>query len=93
MNWTSLPEASLIFNDRRKNRQKKIVEKFVEKIVEKNRRHKIVEKLESMLWSQFSPIFAIFSAKNLAFFSKTNVMIKFLQKLAVVWAKKRQYFR
>jgi hypothetical protein len=28
-----------------------------------------------------------FSAKQLAFFSKTNVMIKFLQKLAVVWAK------
>jgi hypothetical protein len=28
--------------------------------------------------------FCQFSAKKLAFFSKTNVMIKFLQKLAVV---------
>jgi hypothetical protein len=45
-----------------------------------------------MLWSQFSPIFAIFSAKNLAFFSKTNVMIKFLQKLAVLWAKNANIF-
>jgi hypothetical protein len=30
--------------------------------------------------------FCQFSAKNLAFFSKTKVVIKFLQKLAVVWA-------
>jgi hypothetical protein len=30
-----------------------------------------------------------FSAK---IFSKTNVMSKLLQKLEVVWAKKRQYF-
>jgi hypothetical protein len=29
-----------------------------------------------MLWSQFSAIFAKFSAKKLAFLSKTNVMIK-----------------
>jgi hypothetical protein len=28
--------------------------------------------------------FCLFSAKKLAFFSKTNVMIKFVQKLAVV---------
>jgi hypothetical protein len=87
----------------------------------------------SMLWSQFSAIFAIFGekfgvflkhqcsdqiyakgyifgrffyniiwgrcydhnflrflpflVKNLAFFLNTNVMIKFLQKLAIVWAK------
>jgi hypothetical protein len=37
--------------------------------------------------------FRQFSAKKLAFFSKINVMIKFLQKLAVVRAKKRQFFR
>jgi hypothetical protein len=28
----------------------------------------------------------------LAFFSKTNVMMIYFQKLAVFWAKKRQYF-
>jgi hypothetical protein len=37
----------------------------------------------SMLWSQFCPIFG----EKIAFFSKTNVMIKNLQKLAVVRAK------
>jgi hypothetical protein len=30
--------------------------------------------------------------EKLAFFSKNNIMIKFLQEQAVVW-KKRQYFR
>jgi hypothetical protein len=30
---------------------------------------------------------SIFGGKKLALFSKTNVMIKFLQKLAVVFAK------
>jgi hypothetical protein len=36
-----------------------------------------------MIFCDFRP----FSAKQLAFFSKTNVMITFLQKLAVVWEK------
>jgi hypothetical protein len=36
--------------------------------------------------------FRQFSATKLAFFSKTNVMIKFLQKLAVVWAKNTNIF-
>jgi hypothetical protein len=34
-----------------------------------------------------------FSAKKLAFFSKPNVMIQFLLKLAVVWAKNANIFR
>jgi hypothetical protein len=37
---------------------------------------------------QFSTIFG----EKLAFFSKTNVMIKFLPKLAVVYAKKAKFF-
>jgi hypothetical protein len=38
--------------------------------------------------------FCQFSAKKLAFFSETHVMIKFLQTLAVhSLSKKRQYFR
>jgi hypothetical protein len=37
--------------------------------------------------------FCQFSAKKLAFFSKTNVIIKILEIVTVVWAKKRQYFR
>jgi hypothetical protein len=46
-----------------------------------------------MLWSQFSAILANFSAKELAlFFTKTNVMIKFLQKLAVARAKNANIF-
>jgi hypothetical protein len=40
----------------------------------------------------FRRILPIFGEK-MPFFTKPNVMIKFLQKLAVVWAKKRQYFR
>jgi hypothetical protein len=36
--------------------------------------------------------FGQFSAKKLAFFSKTNVRIKFLQKLAAVWAKNANFF-
>jgi hypothetical protein len=36
----------------------------------------------------------IFGGKKNSFFSKTNVVIKFLQKLAVTsLSKKRQYFR
>jgi hypothetical protein len=46
----------------------------------------------SMLWSQFSAIFAIFLRKKLAFFSKTNVMIKFLHNLALFWAKNAKFF-
>jgi hypothetical protein len=38
---------------------------------------------------RFSTIFG----KKLLFFSKTNVMIEFFQKLAVVWGKNPQYFR
>jgi hypothetical protein len=34
-----------------------------------------------------------FSAKKLAFFSKTNVMIKVLHNLALFWVTKRQFFR
>jgi hypothetical protein len=34
-----------------------------------------------------------FSAKKLATFSKTNVMIKFLKKTSCSLSKKRQYFR
>jgi hypothetical protein len=34
-----------------------------------------------------------FSAKKLAFFSKTNVMINILHNLALIWVKKRQFFR
>jgi hypothetical protein len=30
--------------------------------------------------------------KKLAFFSKTNVMIKFLQKVAAIWAKNANIF-
>jgi hypothetical protein len=48
---------------------------------------KIALNLGSMLGSQFSAIFAIFRRKKLAFFSKTNVTIKFFQKIRVVWAK------
>jgi hypothetical protein len=33
-----------------------------------------------------------FSAKKLAFFSKTNFMIKFLHNLALFGAQKRQFF-
>jgi hypothetical protein len=39
-----------------------------------------------MLWSQFS-------AKKLAFFSKTNVMITIFPKTGISLSKKRQYFR
>jgi hypothetical protein len=35
----------------------------------------------------------IFCEKKLAFFSKTNIMIKNLQNIAVVLVKRRQYFR
>jgi hypothetical protein len=37
--------------------------------------------------------FRQFSTKKLAFFSKTNVMINFLQKTCSGLNKKRQYFR
>jgi hypothetical protein len=36
--------------------------------------------------------FGQFSAKKMAFFSKTNVMIKFLHKLALFWVKNANYF-
>jgi hypothetical protein len=36
--------------------------------------------------------FCPFSANKRAFFSKTNVMIIFFQKLAVVWAKNANIF-
>jgi hypothetical protein len=41
----------------------------------------------SMVWSQFSAIFNNFWRTKFAFFSKTNVMIKFLHKLALFWVK------
>jgi hypothetical protein len=37
--------------------------------------------------------FRQFSAKKLAVFSKTNVMIKILHNLALFWVKKCQFFR
>jgi hypothetical protein len=37
--------------------------------------------------------FRPFSAKKLAFFSKTNVMIKIFAKTSFVWNQKRQFFR
>jgi hypothetical protein len=37
-----------------------------------------------MLGSQFSAIFDNFRQKNSAFFSKTNVTIKFLHNLALI---------
>jgi hypothetical protein len=46
----------------------------------------------SSLWSQFSAIFANFRRKKTGVFSKINVMINFFQKLAVVCAKKCQFF-
>jgi hypothetical protein len=33
-----------------------------------------------------------FSAKKLAFFSKNNVMVKFLHNLALFWVKKANYY-
>jgi hypothetical protein len=44
---------------------------------------------------RFLPIFGDFcqfSAKKLAFISKTNVMIKFLEIVTVVWAKNANIF-
>jgi hypothetical protein len=49
--------------------------------------------LGSMLWSQFSAIFANLRRKQLAFFSKTNVMITLFAKTSSCLSKKRQYFR
>jgi hypothetical protein len=46
----------------------------------------------SMLWSQFSAIFDNFPPKKLAFFSKTNVMIKILHILALFWVKNANFF-
>jgi hypothetical protein len=48
--------------------------------------------LGSMLWSQFSAIFSQFSAKKLAFFLNTNVMINFFQNLALFWVKNANFF-
>jgi hypothetical protein len=44
-----------------------------------------------MLWSQFSAIFDNFGEK-LAFFSKTNVMIKILHNLALFWVENANLF-
>jgi hypothetical protein len=41
----------------------------------------------SMLWSQFFAIFDNFRRRKLAFFSKTNVMIKFWHNVALFWVK------
>jgi hypothetical protein len=48
--------------------------------------------LGSMLWSQFSAIFDNFRRTKLAFFSKTNVMIKILHNLALFWVKNANFF-
>jgi hypothetical protein len=40
-----------------------------------------------MLWSHFSASFDNFLQTNLAFFWKTNVMIKILYNLALFWVK------
>jgi hypothetical protein len=42
----------------------------------------------SMLWSHFLPIFG----EKLAFFSKTNVVIKILHNLALIWVKNAHFF-
>jgi hypothetical protein len=47
--------------------------------------------LGSMLWSQFSAIYGNFLQK-IAFFSKTNVMIKILDNLALFWVKNANCF-
>jgi hypothetical protein len=44
-----------------------------------------------MLWSQLSAIFA-YVRQKMAFFSKTNVVTKCLQKLAVICAKNAKIF-
>jgi hypothetical protein len=44
-----------------------------------------------MLWSKFSAIFANFGVK-MAFFSKTNVMIKILHDLALFRVKNANFF-
>jgi hypothetical protein len=46
----------------------------------------------SMLWSQFSAIFDHFWKNKLAFFSKTNVMIKILHYLALFRVKNANFF-
>jgi hypothetical protein len=46
----------------------------------------------SMLWSQFSAIFANFRRKNWRFSQKPMLWSQFLQKLAVVWAKNANIF-
>jgi hypothetical protein len=46
----------------------------------------------SMLWSQFSAIFDNFRRKNWRFSQKPMLWLKFLQKLAVVWAKNANIF-
>jgi hypothetical protein len=56
------------------------------------RQRKVRKGLGSMLWSQFSAIFAYFRRKKLALFSKTNVMIKFLHYLDLFWVKNANSF-
>jgi hypothetical protein len=46
--------------------------------------------LGSMLWSQFSAIFANFGEKN-GVFLKSHVMIKFLHNLALFWVKNANF--
>jgi hypothetical protein len=45
-----------------------------------------------MLRSQFSAIFDNVRRKKLAFFLKTNVMIKCLHNLALFWVKNANFF-
>jgi hypothetical protein len=47
--------------------------------------------LGSMLWLQFSESFDNFGEK-MAFFSKTNVMVNILHKLALFWVKNANFF-
>jgi hypothetical protein len=52
------------------------------------------QSMGSMLWSQYSAIFAHFLRKNWRFSQKPMLcMIKCLQKLVVVWAKNSKKFR
>jgi hypothetical protein len=51
--------------------------------------NKIISIPGSMLWSQFS---AIFTKKNWRFSQKPMLWLNFYKKLAVLIAKKRQYF-
>jgi hypothetical protein len=55
-------------------------------------RRKLAESAVDVMLTIFCD-FCQFSAKKLAFFSKTNVMINFFSKFGFVLSQKRQFFR